>query len=91
MTCLSTRVIHIDCLDDITSDAFSNGLRCVIAICCPIRTIKCVQGFNFRGAAHEEKVAIAENLEEDVIKRYIQSQNCEFAFNSPYSSHMGGI
>ena len=91
VTCLSTRAIHIECLDDMTSNAFINGLRCVIAIRGPIRTIKCDQGSNFRGAAHELKVAMAENLEEDVIKRYLLSQTCEFAFNSPYSSHMGGI
>ena len=81
VTCLSTRAIHIEYLDDMTSDAFINGLRCVIAIRGPIPTIKCDQGSNFQGAAHALKVAMAENLEEDVIKRYLISQNCEFAFN----------
>ena len=91
MNCLSTRAIHIECLDDMTSDAFINGLRCVITIRGSIRTIKCDQGSNFREAAHELRVVMAENLEEYVIKRYLRSQNCVFAFNSPYSSYMGGI
>ena len=66
-------------------------IRCVIAIRGPIRTIKCDQGSNFRGAALELKVAIAENLEEDVIKWFLLSQNCEFAFNRSYYRHMGCI
>ena len=91
VTCFSTRAVHIEYLDNMTSDAFINALRCVIAIRGPVRTIKCDQGSNFKGAAHELKVAMSENLDEDAIRKFLLDQHCEFIFNSPTSSHMGGL
>ena len=91
VTCLSSRAIHIECLDDMTTDVFINALRCVIAIRGPIRTIRCDQGSNFKGASHELKQAMKENMNTDTIRNHLCTQNCEFIFNSPHSSHMGGI
>ena len=44
-----------------------------------------------KGAAHELKVAMSENLDEDAIRKFLLDQHCEFIFNSPTSSHMGGL
>ena len=74
-----------------TSDAFINALRCVPAIRGLVRTIKCDQGSNFKGATHELKVAMSENLDEDVIRKVLLDQHCEFLFNRPSSSYMGGL
>lgn len=36
-TCLSSRAIHIEMLEDLTTDAFINALRCFIAIRGPVK------------------------------------------------------
>ena len=91
VTCFSSRAIHIECLDDMTSDCFINALRCVISIRGPIRTIKCDQGTNFIGASHELREAMKEKFDQDVVNEYLLQQHCDFIFNSPQSSHMGGL
>lgn len=53
VTCLASRAVHIEVLDDLSSTAFINGLRNVIAIRGPIREIRCDQGTNFIGAISE--------------------------------------
>ncbi|XP_006823892.1 uncharacterized protein LOC102807510 [Saccoglossus kowalevskii] len=89
-TCLASRAVHIEVLDDMSTDSFINALRCLIAIRGNVLMIRCDQGTNFVGASHEMK----ENLNKlyiDSIARKLLSQNCEFLFNTPSSSHMGGV
>ena len=50
ITCMASRAIHIETLDDLSTDAFINGLRCFIAVRGPVRVIRCDQGSNFVGA-----------------------------------------
>jgi hypothetical protein len=85
MTCLASKAIHIELLDDLTTDAFINALRCITALRGPIRTIRCDQGTNFIGAAN-----IFEK-EHKRLQNHLLEKNCEFIFNSPSASHMGGI
>ena len=75
VTCFSTRAVHIEYLDNMTSDAFINALRCVIAIRGSVRTIKCDQGSNFKGAAHELEAAMSENLDEVAIRKFLLDQH----------------
>lgn len=49
-TCMCSRAIHVEMLDDMTTDAFINGLRCFIAIRGAVPQIQCDQGSNFIGA-----------------------------------------
>ncbi|XP_077864283.1 uncharacterized protein LOC144349636, partial [Saccoglossus kowalevskii] len=73
-----------------STDSFINALRCFIAIRGKVLMIRCDQGTNFVGASHELK----ENLNKlniDSIARKLLLQNCEFLFNTPSSSHMGGV
>ncbi|XP_006823698.1 uncharacterized protein LOC102809358 [Saccoglossus kowalevskii] len=89
-TCLASRAVHIEDLDYMSTDSFINALRCLIAIRGKVLMIRCDQGTNFVGASHELK----ENLNKlniDSIARKLLSQNCEFLFNTPSSSHMGGV
>lgn len=53
LTCMCSRAIHIEMLDDLTSDAFMNALRSFIAIRGPVRQIRCDRGTNFVGASRE--------------------------------------
>ncbi len=52
-TCFSSRAIHIEMLEDLTTDAFINALRCFIAIRGAVREIRSDQGTNFVGALEE--------------------------------------
>ncbi|KAK3102368.1 hypothetical protein FSP39_010852 [Pinctada imbricata] len=80
-TCMCSRAIHIEMLDDMSTDAFINGLRCFIAIRGAVRQIRCDQGSNFIGTKNEfERLAT-----------YLTENQCEFVFNAPSASHTGGI
>ena len=43
-TCMSSRAVHLEQLDDMTTDAFINALRCFTAIRGPIQQIRSDQG-----------------------------------------------
>ena len=86
LTCMCSRAIHIEMLDDLTSDAFINTLRSFIAIRGAVRQIKCDQGTNFVGARREFVEALREMDQEE-----LKEKGCEFIFNTPASSHMGGV
>ncbi|KAM7419774.1 hypothetical protein PAMA_016727 [Pampus argenteus] len=86
LTCMCSRAIHIEMLDDLTSDAFINALRSVIAIRGAVRQIRCDQGTNFVGARREFAEALREMDQEE-----LKEKGCEFIFNTPSSSHMGGV
>ena len=55
ITCMVSRDVHIKVLDDMSTDAFLSGIRCVVAIREPIQSIRCDGGTYFVGAARELK------------------------------------
>ncbi|KAA0708008.1 hypothetical protein E1301_Tti024137 [Triplophysa tibetana] len=85
-TCMCSRAIHIEMLDDLTTDAFINALRGFVAIRGHVRQLRCDQGTNFVGARGEFMKAM-KNLDHEQLKGY----GCEFIMNFPSSSHMGGV
>lgn len=90
VTCLASRAIHLEVLEDMSTSSLINGLRKVIAVRGNIRSLRCDRGTNFVGASRELKQA-ARELEPDVIKRQLLERDCEFHFNPPAASHMGGV
>jgi hypothetical protein len=90
VTCLSSRAVHIELLDDMSTDALINGLRCVIAIRGPITTIRCDYGSNLIGAKRELKEAL-HSTEANQLRQFLSRNHCDFVFNPPHSSHMGGV
>ena len=89
-TCMSSRAVHIEQLDDMTTDSFINASRCFTAIRGPIQQIRSYQGSNFVGARNELAKAMKE-LDNDKIQSYLTTNRCEFVMNVPYSSHRGGV
>ncbi|XP_067369271.1 uncharacterized protein [Channa argus] len=85
-TCMCSRAIHIEMLDDLTTDAFINALRAFIAIRGNVRQLRSDQGTNFVGAKREFMNAM-KDLNQEQLKTY----GCEFITNIPSSSHMGGV
>lgn len=90
LTCLSSRAIHIEMVEDLTTDAFINALRCFIAIRGPVRQIRSDQGTNFVGAKNELEKSLLE-LDKERISTYLAQNQCDFKMNVPEASHRGGI
>ncbi|MEE9353165.1 MAG: hypothetical protein V3U94_01940, partial [Candidatus Thorarchaeota archaeon] len=89
-TCMSSRAIHIEILDDMTTDSFLNALRCCIAIRGTITQLRSDQGTNFVGAKNELKQALRE-LDQERIKVFLAERQCDFVTNPPHASHFGGV
>ncbi len=89
-TCLCSRAVHIEMIDDMTTDGFIIGLRNFIAIRGTVTQIRSDQGSNFIGASNELKAAMKE-LDVNRITNFLTQKQCEFVFNAPHSSHAGGV
>ena len=89
-TCMSSQAVHIEQLDDMTTDAFINTLRCFTAIRGPIQQLRSDQGSNFVGARSKLANTI-EELDNDRIQSYLTTNHCEFVMTVAYSSHRGGV
>ena len=87
---MSSRAIHIEELDDMTTDAFINALRCFIATRGPVQQLRSDQGSNFVGARNELASALKE-LDGDKIQSYLTKNRCDFIMNVPYSSNRGRV
>ncbi|XP_070181214.1 uncharacterized protein [Littorina saxatilis] len=90
VTCFASRAIHIETLDDMSSDSFINALRIVVSMRGNISRIWCDKGTNFVGACNEFKLAWKEMDSERLTSKMLESK-CEFKFNPPAASHMGGV
>ena len=89
VTCMASRAIHLECLDDMTTDCLINALRCFIALRGPVLQMRCDNGSNFVGAKRILDEALNE-LNDEKVRRYLQDHQCQFIMNAPHSSHMGG-
>ena len=89
-TCFCSRAVHVELLDDLTTDAFLNSLRCFLALRGAVKLLHCDQGTNFIGANNELQEALKE-LDTERLERYLAERQCEFKFNVPHASHAGGV
>ncbi|XP_055056153.1 uncharacterized protein [Misgurnus anguillicaudatus] len=85
-TCLCSRAVHIELLDDLSTDAFINSLRAFIVLRGNVRQLQSDQGTNFVGARREFLEAVKE-MNQECLKQL----GCEFVMNPPSASHMGGV
>ncbi|XP_046898685.1 uncharacterized protein LOC124482244 isoform X1 [Hypomesus transpacificus] len=90
LTCLCCRAVHIEMLDDMTTDAFINVLRCFIAIRGAVSEIRCDQGSNFAGAKNELHEALKE-VDSERLTTFLAEKQCDFIMHTPHSSHTGGV
>ena len=89
-TCLCSRAVHVELLDDLTTDSFLNSLRCFLALRGAVKSLHCDQGTNFVGADREIREAV-KLLDAEKLERYLSSKQCLFKFNVPHASHAGGV
>ncbi|KAG1929509.1 hypothetical protein F2P79_022940 [Pimephales promelas] len=85
-TCMCSRAVHLEVLDDLSTDAFLNALRCLIAIRGNVSQLHSDQGTNFMGAKGEF-LKLMKGMNQERVKEL----GCTFVMNPPASSHMGGV
>lgn len=89
-TCLYSRAVHIEMLEDLSTDSFINALRCFISLRGAIQQLQCDQGSNFVGASNEFKEALKQ-CDTKLLEVFLSEKQCEFVFNAPSASHAGGV
>ena len=90
VTCLAMRAIHLEVLDDMSTDAFLSSIRNVIAIRGNIRRLRSDRGTNFVGAKRELRECW-KKMDHDKVTRVLAQQETEWILNTPTASHMGGV
>lgn len=88
-SCLTTRAIHIEVIEEMSSSSFINALRRFEAIRGPVKVFRSDKGTNFVGATDELGIQTL-NVEDGPIKKHLRENGTVWIFNSPHSSHMGG-
>ncbi|XP_071965643.1 uncharacterized protein [Antedon mediterranea] len=79
-TCLTSRAVHIEVVETMSSSSFINAMRRLIAIRGKVKLFRSDQGSNFIGAIGDDKV-----------QTYLLKNEAEWKLNPPHSSHMGGV
>ncbi|XP_067933081.1 uncharacterized protein [Watersipora subatra] len=89
-TCLYSRGVHIEMIEDLSSDSFINALRCLIYLRGQVTTLYSDQGTNFIGAKNLLQKEL-ESVKDKELKAYLLNNRIEFKMNTPSSSHQGGV
>ncbi|XP_062593639.1 uncharacterized protein LOC134255146, partial [Saccostrea cucullata] len=89
-TCLTSRAVHIELVDEMSSSAFINSLRRFIAIRGKVTEFHSDRGTNFVGSTDALNIH-AINIESQTVKKFMVENGSTWIFNPPYASHMGGI
>ena len=88
-SCLVTRAVHIELVEEMSADAFINALKRFISVRGPVKIIRSDRGTNFIGAASELQLDVI-NVEDQPTKQFLLNSGTQWIFNTPHSSHMGG-
>ncbi|XP_052062914.1 uncharacterized protein LOC127702663 [Mytilus californianus] len=88
-TCLVTRAIHIELIEEMSSSAFINAVRRFAAIRGQVKIFRSDRGTNFIGAIDDLKIDSI-NVEDGPFKNFLYNSGTTWIFNPPHSSHMGG-
>ena len=91
-TCLSSRAVHIETTNSMTTDSFIQALRRFLSRRGNVRIIRSDNGTNFVGASIELKKAFGE-MDKRRIKEFLMEMGGEWImwkFNPPTASNMGG-
>ena len=86
-TCLCTRAVHIEVVEEMSTSSFINALRRLFALRGQAKQLHSDRGTNFIGACRE----LGMNTQvQGCVQKFLQDQKCAWVFNPPHSSHMGG-
>lgn len=88
-TCLSSRAVHIELIEEMSSSSFINALRRFQALRGTVKEFRSDCGTNFVGAVHELNID-AINVTDTAITTHLMNSGAVWRFNPPHASHMGG-
>ena len=88
LTCLYSRAVHIEVLEQMTSDSLLCALRRFISSRGPILTLTSDQGKNMVGASNQ-LANIAEANE--AFENFAKNNAFQWNFNPPHASNFGGV
>ena len=92
-TCLSSRAVHLECANFMTTDSFILALRRFLSRRGKVREIRSDNGKNFVGAKRELQAAFR-NMNHQKISNFLHNEGTDWVtwkFNPPYGSHFGGV
>ena len=90
-TCLSSRAVHIETINTLTTDSFVNAFRRFVCRRGKVRELRCDRGTNFIGG---KGVLEQGDIDERKVQQELVKHDCDyvrFNMNVPHASHMGGI
>lgn len=88
-SCLASRGIHIEVIEQLTSSSFINALRRFVALRGCVKEFRSDRGTNFIGATKELNINII-NVEDKSVQHFLFENGTIWKFNAPHSSHMAG-
>ena len=88
-SCLVSRAVHIEVIEELSSPSFINALRRFVALRGPVKQVRSDRGTNFVGAVNELGLNCIFD-ENGPVQQFLSNQGCTWIFNSPHASHMGG-
>ena len=88
-TCLGTRAVHIEVVEEMSASSFINALRRFTAIRGSVKEYRSDQGTNFVGGTRELQMDTI-SIEDGLIKGHLSTEGSVWKFNPPHASHMGG-
>ena len=87
--CLVTRAIHLEVIEELSSSSFINAWRRFIALRGPVQQVRSDRGTNFIGATQDLSM-IAQFVENQDVKNFLDENRITWLFNPPHASHFGG-
>ncbi|XP_062592880.1 uncharacterized protein LOC134254337 [Saccostrea cucullata] len=88
-TCMATRAVHIELVDEMSSSAFVNALRRFVCIRGSVKEFCSDRGTNFVGALDALRVD-GVCVEQGPVQEFLNKSGIIWKFNPPHASHMGG-
>ncbi|XP_052694839.1 uncharacterized protein LOC128173163 [Crassostrea angulata] len=88
-TCLVTRAVHVEVVEEMSASSFINALKRFTAIRGQAKEYRSDRGTNFVGATDPLQID-AINVEDRQVKDFLHSRGTTWIFNPPHASHMGG-
>ena len=88
-SCLNTRAVHVEVIEDMSASCFINALRRFISLRGHVKEFYSDRGTNFVGAVSEMGLNKI-NVEDTECKRFLYQHGTVWRFSAPHSSHMNG-
>lgn len=92
--CLSTRALHLECVSDLSTEAFLAALDRFVSRRGQVNNMYSDCGRNFVGAARhlqEMYALLLSAAEKEVVSRALTQREITWHFNPPYAPHFGGL